>query len=143
MALDIAEQPECYARLLSVAATDAIAQVAARVAERAPRHVVFTARGTSDHAALYAAYLTEIRLGIPAGLASPSAVTLYGARPDLAGALVVGVSQSGGSGGLVEAMKARRESGGPTPAGTKHPASALGEAAELPVDVAAGPTRAV
>ena len=29
--------------------------------------MIFTARGTSDHAALYAAYLTEIRLGIPAG----------------------------------------------------------------------------
>ena len=52
-----------------------------------PRHVVFTARGTSDHAALYGAYLTEIRLGIPAGLASPSAVTVYGARPDLSDAL--------------------------------------------------------
>ena len=43
-----------------------------RSPQRRPRHVVFTARGTSDHAALYGAYLTEIRLGIPAGLASPS-----------------------------------------------------------------------
>ncbi len=50
MAADIAEQPEVYARLLDAQAP-AIAQVAAKIAERAPRHVVFTARGTSDHAA--------------------------------------------------------------------------------------------
>ena len=77
MAADIAEQPEVYERML--ARTD-ITPLAARIADRRPRHVVFTARGTSDHAALYGAYLTEIRLGIPAGLASPSAITVYGAR---------------------------------------------------------------
>src|SRR2546421_3043842 len=143
MAADIAEQPEGYERLLTAERCGAIAEVAARIARWQPRHVVFTARGTSDHAALYAAYLTEIRLDIPAGLASPSAVTLYGARPDLAGALVVGVSQSGGSADLVEVMKAARESGAHTLAVTNNPGSPLAEAAELPVDVAAGPTRAV
>ena len=102
MAADIAEQPEVFARLLEPAPVDAIAEVAARIIAQGPRHVVFTARGTSDHAALYGAYLSEIRLGVPAGLASPSAVTVYGARPDLAGALVIGVSQSGGSADLVE-----------------------------------------
>src|SRR6478672_6150083 len=97
MATDIAEQPGVYATLLEPARLGAIAQVAKVIAERRPKHVVFTARGTSDHAALYAAYLTEIRLGLPAGLASPSAITVFGARPDLSNALVVGVSQSGGS----------------------------------------------
>ena len=29
------------------------------------------ARGTSDHAAMYAKYLVEVSLGLPAGLASP------------------------------------------------------------------------
>src|SRR3954468_20462403 len=105
MAADIAEQPSVYDRLLAGGASGpaaAIAEVAGRVATRRPRHVVFVGRGTSDHAALYGAYLTEIRLGLPAGLASPSTVTLYGARPDLSGALVVCVSQSGGSADLVE-----------------------------------------
>lgn len=81
MAADIDEQPAGYARLLSTANAAEIARVAAIIAERRPRHVVFTARGTSDHAALYGAYLTEIRLGLPAGLASPSAVTLFGPAP--------------------------------------------------------------
>src|SRR5437762_4777028 len=107
MAADIAEQPDVLAGLLDQG-SGPIGEVAARVVAWAPRHVVFTARGTSDHAALYAAYLTEIRLGIPAGLASPSAITVYGARPDLRDALVVGVSQSGGSPDLVEDVRVDR-----------------------------------
>lgn len=142
MAADIAEQPELYARLLDTGAS-AIAQVAARIVEWAPRHVIFTARGTSDHAALYAAYLTEIRLGIPAGLASPSAITVYGARPDMRNALVVGVSQSGGSPDLLEVIRVAREQGALTLAVTNNPSSPLAQAAELAVDVGAGHERAV
>src|SRR6059058_1416042 len=142
MAADIGEQPEVYQRLLDAQAP-AIAEVAGRIAGRRPRHVVFTARGTSDHAALYAAYLTEIRLGVPAGLASPSAITVYGARPDLRGALVVGVSQSGGSPDLSEVIRVAREQGAHTLAVTNNPDSPLAEAAELAVDVGAGHERAV
>jgi glucosamine--fructose-6-phosphate aminotransferase (isomerizing) len=141
MAADIAEQPEVLDRLLGRAGD--IGRVAAAVAERRPRHVVLTARGTSDHAALYAAYLAEIRLGLPAGLASPSAITLYGARPDLRDALVIGVSQSGGSPDLTEVLRVARESGALTVAVTNEPGSPLSDAAELTVDVAAGTERAV
>ncbi|MGX4652371.1 SIS domain-containing protein [Micromonospora sp. SCSIO 07396] len=143
MAADIAEQPAGYARLLSTEHAGAIARVAAAVAERRPRHVVFTARGTSDHAALYGAYLTEIRLGLPAGLASPSAVTVYGARPDLSDALVVGVSQSGGSPDLTEVLRTAREAGALTLAVTNAPDSPLARTAELGIDIAAGHERAV
>jgi glucosamine--fructose-6-phosphate aminotransferase (isomerizing) len=142
MAADIAEQPETFARLLDGQAAE-IAGVATRIAERRPRNVIFTARGTSDHAALYAAYLTEIRLGIPAGLASPSAITVYGARPDLRDCLVVGVSQSGGSPDLSEVVRIARESGALTLAVTNAPGSPLAAAAELTIDVAAGHERAV
>ncbi|WP_431974170.1 SIS domain-containing protein [Micromonospora haikouensis] len=143
MAADISEQPAGYERLLSAEHAGAIAEVAAVVAQRRPRHVVFTARGTSDHAALYGAYLTEIRLGLPAGLASPSAVTLFGARPDLSDALVVGVSQSGGSPDLAEVLRTARASGALTLAVTNNPDSPLVGIAELSVDIAAGHERAV
>ncbi|WP_091103253.1 SIS domain-containing protein [Micromonospora citrea] len=143
MAADIDEQPAGYERLLSTEHAGAIARVAAVVAERRPRHVVFTARGTSDHAALYGAYLTEIRLGLPAGLASPSVVTVYGARPDLSDALVVGVSQSGGSPDLAEVLRTARASGALTLAVTNAPDSRLADVAELSVDIAAGHERAV
>jgi glutamine---fructose-6-phosphate transaminase (isomerizing) len=143
MAADIAEQPEMLARLLEPSPAGAIAEVAGVIARRRPRHVVLTARGTSDHAALYAAYLAEIRLGLPAGLASPSAVTVYGARPDLSGALVIGVSQSGGSPDLCEVLRVAREAGALTLAVTNAPGSPLARTAELAVDVGAGHERAV
>ncbi len=139
---DIADQPGVFAGLLE-SGVGPIVDVARQVAAWRPRHVVFTARGTSDHAALYAAYLTEIRLGVPAGLASPSAITVYGARPDLRDALVVGVSQSGGSPDLCEVVRVAREQGAHTLAVTNNPGSPLAEVAELHVDVAAGHERAV
>jgi glucosamine--fructose-6-phosphate aminotransferase (isomerizing) len=92
---------------------------------------------------LYGAYLTEIRLGIPVGLASPSAITLYGARPDLSDALVIGVSQSGGSPDLTGVLTVARETGALTLAVTNNPESPLVESAELSIDVAAGHERAV
>jgi glucosamine--fructose-6-phosphate aminotransferase (isomerizing) len=143
MAADIAEQPAGYSRLLEQEHAAAIADVARRVAERRPRHVVFVARGTSDHAALYGAYLAEIRLGLPVGLASPSAITLFGARPDLSDALVVGVSQSGGSPDLTAVLEVARQSGALTLAVTNNPDSPLVRAAELAIDVASGHERAV
>lgn len=143
MAADIAEQPAGFARLLDREHTSAIVSVAAEVARRRPRSVMFVARGTSDHAALYGAYLTEIRLGLPVASASPSAITLYGARPDFAGTLVIGVSQSGGSADLAAVLTAARETGGLTVAVTNNPDSPLARVAELSVDVAAGHERAV
>src|SRR5690606_729247 len=123
MAADIAEQPSMYERLLDERAR--IVPVARAIARRRPRYVVLAARGTSDHAALYASYLTEIRLGLPAGLASPSAVTVYGARPDLRDCLVVAVSQSGGSPDLAEVVRVGRERGALTLAVTNTPDSPL------------------
>jgi glucosamine--fructose-6-phosphate aminotransferase (isomerizing) len=143
MAADIAEQPGGFARLLAPAGSAAIAEVAAEVARRKPRNVLFVARGTSDHAALYGAYLSEIRLGLPVASASPSAITLYGARPNFAGTLVIGVSQSGGSPDLTGVLQVAREQGGLTLAVTNNPSSPLAQAAELSIDVAAGHERAV
>src|SRR5688572_21337385 len=103
MAADIREQPEVLERILGEG-WPRIAQVAARVRDRAPRFVIFVARGTSDHAALYAKYLVETRLALPAGSASPSTMTVYDARPMMADVLVVGISQSGASPDLVEPL---------------------------------------
>jgi glucosamine--fructose-6-phosphate aminotransferase (isomerizing) len=143
MSADIAEQPAGFARLLEDEHAGAIAAVAAEVARSRPRNVVFVGRGTSDHAALYGAYLSEIRLGLPVASASPSAITLYGARPDFTGSLVIGVSQSGGSADLTGVLSVARENGALTLAVTNNPESQLARAAELSIDVAAGHERAV
>jgi glucosamine--fructose-6-phosphate aminotransferase (isomerizing) len=142
MLAEINEQPEVLARVLDAGGSAARA-AAAEVRSRAPRAVLFAARGTSDHAALYAKYLVEVRLGLPAGLMSPSTMTAYGARPDLRDVLVVAVSQSGGSPDLVETATVARECGATVLSVTNAPASDLATAAHLSLDVHAGPELAV
>jgi len=142
MAAEIAEQPAVLARLLADGRPE-IAEASARIRRYAPRFVLLAARGTSDHAALYAKYLAEIRMAVPAGLASPSTMTVYGARPELAGVLFLAVSQSGGSPDLVDSLTVARECGALTVAVTNNPGSDLASAAELAVDVRAGVERAV
>lgn len=142
MGLDIGEQPQVL-RSLSIDGSDPINRVAAAIRGRRPRFVLLVARGTSDHAALYAKYLIEIRLGLPTGLASPSTFTVYGARPDLRDVLVLAVSQSGGSPDLVGSVEAARECGALCVALTNNAGSALAEAAEFHVDIRAGHERAV
>src|SRR5262245_45675802 len=142
MAAEIKEQPQILTRIAREGQS-AAADVAAAVRARRPRFVLFVARGTSDHAALYAKYLVETRLGLPAGLASPSTMTVYDAHPKLEGVLVIAVSQSGGSPDLVEPVVRARAGGAITLAVTNSPGSPLAAAAEFHLDVLAGPERAV
>jgi glutamine---fructose-6-phosphate transaminase (isomerizing) len=141
MAAEIDEQPAVLAALLDRAGE--LAEVARAVARRAPRFVLVTARGTSDHAALYAKYLVEITLSRPAGLVSPSTMTVYGARPDLTDVLYLAVSQSGASPDLAESTAVARACGATTLAVTNAAGSALAGAAEFAVELGAGDERAV
>jgi glucosamine--fructose-6-phosphate aminotransferase (isomerizing) len=142
MALEIAEQPAVFERILAQGLAQ-IREVATAVSAARPRFVLLAARGTSDHAALYGKYLAEIVLGLPAGLASPSTMTAYGARPDLRDVLFIAVSQSGGSPDLVESLTTARSCGAVTLAVTNAPSSALAGASQLHLDVMAGTERAV
>src|SRR5574340_1321787 len=142
MRVEITEQPDVWRRQLTEGG-DAIRVAASRLAQRSPRFVLFVARGTSDHAALYAKYLVEITHRLPAGLVSPSTMTLYGARPDLRDVLMVAVSQSGGSPDLVQCLEVARRQGALTLAVTNNPASPLARAAEIQLNVMAGPERSL
>ncbi|MBC3191545.1 SIS domain-containing protein [Pseudonocardia sp. C8] len=146
MAAETAEQPAVWRRLLAEAGPDGssgLDAAAALIRRRAPRFALLAARGTSDHAALYAKYLMEITLGMPVGLVSPSTYTAYGARPDLTGVLMVAISQSGGSPDLLRTLEVARAGGALTVAVTNNASSALAGAAHAHVDVLAGPERAV
>ena len=80
---EIREQPDVAARLLADQA-DAVEAIAASLRDRPVRHVVIAARGTSDHAAIYAQYVLGVRHRLSVGLGTPSIVSLYGAAPDVA-----------------------------------------------------------
>jgi glucosamine--fructose-6-phosphate aminotransferase (isomerizing) len=142
MATEIAEQPAVLERIRRDG-WPAIQAAGRAVAARDPRFALFVARGTSDHAALYAKYLVETRLALPAGLASPSTMTVYDAHPRMEGVLVVAVSQSGASPDLIEPLSRARAGGAITVAVTNSPASPLAQAAEFHLDVMAGPEQAV
>ena len=142
MAAEIAEQPAMLARILAES-DSRLSTVVRALRDRPPRFVLFIARGTSDHAALYAKYLVETRLGLAAGLASPSTMTVYDSRPDLRDVLCIAVSQSGGSPDLLEPLTRARSGGAMTLAVTNAPESPLAQAAEFHLDILAGPERAV
>ena len=139
---EIAEQPEVAARFLAAQA-EPIEAIAVSLRERPVRRVLIAARGTSDHAALYAQYVLGIRHRLSVGLGTPSIVSLYGVVPDLEDTLVIGISQSGASPDIVAVVAAARAQGAPTVAITNVPRSALGAAADRTIDLGAGPELAI
>src|SRR5258708_36670444 len=81
----------------------AIAKLGQRLRTEKPRAIVTLARGSSDHAATFARYLIETRAGVLTSSASPSVGAIYEATPDLKGAGVLAISQSGRSPDLLTA----------------------------------------
>jgi glutamine---fructose-6-phosphate transaminase (isomerizing) len=139
---EILEQPEVAARFLAAQAEN-VERIAETLRDRPVGHVVIAARGTSDHAAVYAQYVLGVRNRLSVGLGTPSIVSLYGAAPSFAGALVVGISQSGASPDIVAVIDAAAAQGVPTIAITNEPDSALAVAADQAIILGAGPERAI
>jgi glucosamine--fructose-6-phosphate aminotransferase (isomerizing) len=107
------------------------------------RQVLFIARGTSDNAAVYGSYLTQVRGGRLATLASPSVATTYRARLDLSGVLAVALSQSGRTEEIVQTMAWAADCGARTLAITNGAGSPLAEQADVAFVTEAGIERAV
>jgi glucosamine--fructose-6-phosphate aminotransferase (isomerizing) len=139
---EIFEQPEVAARFLR-RAPEVVGPLAEAIRAREVDHVVIAARGTSDHAAIYAQYVLGVRHNLSVGLGTPSVISLYGAQPRLDRSLVIGISQSGASPDVVAVIELGRRQGAPTLAITNDPASALATAAETTIDLGAGPELAV
>lgn len=139
---EIQEQPEALRRTLTCTIGPA-RQVALEAQQRGVDVVILAARGTSDHAALYAQYLFQYLNGIPVALATPSLYTLYGASPRLGNALVIGISQSGESTDIVEVIAQSRESGALTVGITNQQGSQLATTAQHTLLCHAGLERSV
>ncbi|HEV8632498.1 MAG TPA: SIS domain-containing protein [Thermoanaerobaculia bacterium] len=139
---EIGEQPAVLAHLLRTQ-EETVREVARAVRGRAVHWVLIAARGSSDHAALYAQYLWGSRNGLPVAMATPSLYTLYESPPRLQGALVVGISQSGQSPDIVRVLAEGRKQGALTLAITNDPRSALAAEACLVLDTGAGPELAI
>ena len=134
---EIAAQPAIAERLLREA-PDQMAPLVAAARQRGVTHVVIAARGSSDHAAIYAQYVLGALARLPVALAAPSLFTLYGSPPRVGDALVIGISQSGRSPDIVAVIEEARRQGALTAALTNEPDSPLGAAAEHRLDLRAG-----
>ncbi|PDV98389.1 SIS domain-containing protein [Candidatus Chloroploca asiatica] len=139
---EIREQPAVLQGLLDHARTQ-VAAVANAIRARRVQYVYLVARGTSEHAGIYGQYVFGAFNGLPVALGAPSLFTVYERPPQVANALVVGVSQSGQSPDIVAVLAEGRRQGALTLAITNDPQSPLAEAAELSLAIQAGPERAV
>ena len=139
---EMMEQPAAIARLLD-AETTPVRALARTLGARSFDYVLIAARGTSDNAARYAQYLFGTALGLPVALATPSLHTLYGARLRFAGALVLGISQSGQSPDICAVLADARKAGAPTIAITNEVNSPLAQTAEHVIALHAGVERSV
>lgn len=139
---EILEQPSVLQRLLDTQVEN-IRSVAQAIRQRQVDYVLLAARGTSDHAGVYAQYLWGALNRLPVALAAPSLFSVYAATPRLQKALVVGISQSGRSPDVVEVVAEGRRQGALTLAITNDIHSELAQAAELALDVQAGAEKAV
>jgi glucosamine--fructose-6-phosphate aminotransferase (isomerizing) len=114
-------------------------QLAARLSASGPHLVITCARGSSDHAATFAKYLIETRLGIPTLSQAPSISSIYG-RPlvQMEGQPFIVVSQSGKSPDLLASADAARTAGALVIAFVNDVSSPLAELAEIVVPLGAG-----
>lgn len=106
-------------------------------------YVLIAARGSSDHAAVYAQYAWAALANISIALAAPSLHTLYHTSPHMTSALVVGISQSGQSPDIIAVLEEGKRQGRPTLAITNDSSSPLAAMADHVVELHAGSEQSV
>lgn len=130
MRREIMEQPKAIGATLA-AETDEIVALANRLREEDIRQVLLVARGTSDNAAMYARYAFGVIAQKLTSLVATSLLTVYDVEYDFRDTLVMGISQSGQSVGVIEFVEAARERGALTCALTNTPDAPIRNAAEV------------
>jgi glucosamine--fructose-6-phosphate aminotransferase (isomerizing) len=112
--------------------------LAQRLRQTAPHVVMTVARGSSDHAASYFAYLAMQLTGVPVASLPMSVVTLHHSPMRVTGQPVIAFSQSGQSPDLVDSLKNLREAGALTAAMVNAKGSPLEHACEYGLPLNAG-----
>lgn len=113
MARETGEIPEAAARFLRDSA-GAVEKAALSLRALDPQLFITVARGSSDHAATYLKYATELLAGIPVASVGPSVASIYQRPLRLGAAGCIGISQSGRSPDIVQMMQSAGAGGGET-----------------------------
>ena len=136
MYAEISETPDVFSRLINSEAQ--FEEAAEKIKARNISNVIILARGTSDNAGHYLKFLIEVKLGLPVGLASPSSVSIYGAKVDFKDTLVIALSQSGRSPDLITFASAAKEGKALLITMTNNSDSPLANVGDLHIDLSAG-----
>ena len=135
MRREIEEIPEAARRLLSEA-HPGIRKIAEE--SGAPVFLASVARGSSDHAATYLKYASEIYLGLAMASLGPSVSSVYKRRVKLDQALVIAISQSGASPDILSVVEDATKQGAITVGLTNTPESRLAHLSTWAIDICAG-----
>lgn len=115
-----------------------LARLGRALREHPPQAALTVARGSSDHAAHFMAYLIMAKLGRLVTSLPMSLITLYQSKIDCAGLLAVAFSQSGQSPDLVAPMRYFTDGGATTVALVNVADSPLAAASRFVLPLAAG-----
>jgi len=117
--------------------------LAAELRQNPPPFAVTCARGSSDHAAVYAKSLFETRLGVVTASLPPSVSSVYNAPQQLKNALYLTISQSGQSPDLLRSAEAAKAGGARVVALVNVEDSPLAQLADTVIPLGAGAERSV
>lgn len=142
MLTEAREAPAAVARAIATS-HDTLGQLGSMLRGTPPQAILTVARGSSDHAAHYMAYLVMARLGRLVTSLPMSLVTLYQSQLRCEGLLSLAFSQSGQSPDLVAPQRYVGAHGGRTVALVNDAASPLAQASQWVLPLSAGPERSV
>ncbi len=138
---EIAEQPAALEGLTR--RWDDLLATATGAVPHPLRGVALVARGSSDYVAVHARYLIELATGLPVTMLAPSLWTRYELDRDLAGWLVIALSQSGQTPEVVTVAERTRAAGAHVVAITNDEASDLARIAHAHLPLGTTVERAV
>jgi glucosamine--fructose-6-phosphate aminotransferase (isomerizing) len=133
---------ECVSRQLSQD-IDRYADLGRKLRSTPITTALTVARGSSDHAANYCAYLTMARMGRVVASLPMSLITLYKSPIATRDTLTIAISQSGQSPDVVEPIRYFRDGGATTIALVNDATSPLAQAAEWAIPLHAGKEQSV
>ena len=142
MRQEIAEIPAAVAHLLAQGGP-AIETAAKALRDADPAVIISVARGSSDHAATYFKYITELIAGVPVASVGPSVASVYRSRLKLGSSACLAISQSGMSPDIVQMTDMARDQGALTMAVTNNADSDLAQVSDHTLALYAGPEQSV
>ena len=139
---EIREQPSVLSKLKEIN-NDTLVSLVKEIKEKNVTNVYFAARGTSDHACVYAQYLFGTVLGMQCTLGTPSLFTQYGTEIKFSNTLVVGVSQSGRAEDVNAVLESANKQGMITVSITNNPNSLIAKTSKHHLFCGAGEEKSI